>query len=533
MTHHRPKSPSPTRLPAVPVVPLATEALGTDAAGDTLVDLDPVPEKAEHLDLSVGAAPPGATSPDLALVNQDVTPLEPPPQLRVPGLNQTTPGTPLAMIAPPAAKMPHSDLHKALAPTELSKAEPSVPNGAALGPTFDPLPASEPVKKRESGPRRSQPELPVARKSRSDAKAIDDVPTGPPRKSLTDAPAVTLPPGKKPTHEALPAAGAPRGKSKADLPATALPSHTLDAPPPQAPDAVTGPLPAAITEPAAVRKSRELPRAKSPGSGERAKVLPSPVPDIALSEPLPTPKMMEAIDVTERPTSPKTLPQVPPVLPFGGVEDPRFKRGAMAVGVLAAVVMMAVVSWELLKHEPSMPPESAPRPVVVELPAPPREDSKDVIPQAVAPPKPLQLEIQTDAGPKMVVAGTLNVWCDPDANVFVDGRDLGFTPTHSILPAGKVTFALVNNKIGLHKVETIELKPGENKNVTYHFNPGFLEVLANDDAKLTIDGKPISNRTMQVWEGSHKVEATYGHDKVSLSTEVLPGETTTVELRPQ
>jgi hypothetical protein len=538
MTHHRPKSPSPTKLPAVPV-----------EVGDTVVGLEPV---TSDQNLAV-------PSPSLSGVSQDLppshkrevtAPMEIPHEMRVPGLNETTPSTPLALAAPNLAKVVHAELHKAHASAPVAPPLGAAPDNtpfepqpalggseplvtplnpaAALGPSFDP-PTDElpPKKKRESGPRRSHPEMPVA-------KPIDEVPTGPPRKSITEMPAI--PTGKKPTQDELPKA---RSKSKLDLPVQTAPdamSQTMDEPPPIS-ELSTGPVPAVVSEAATVRKSRtDVPRPKLGNSGEKAQarrdgVDTSPLPPVP--EPNSTPKMqVPPPGILERPTSPRTLPQVPPVLPFGGVEDPRFKRAAMVIGIVCAVVVMALVSWELLKAQPSLPPEEALKPAYIELPAPPRKE-EPVEQRAAVPSKPLEIEVTTDAGTTRVVAGTLNVWCDPDANVFVDGRDLGFTPTHSILPSGKITFALLNPKIGLHKVETVELQPGENKNVTYHFSPGFLEVVADDDAKVSVDGKPITNRTMQVWEGLHRVDAIYGHDKVSKSAEVIPGETTTIEVRPQ
>src|SRR5437764_12212378 len=94
MTHHRPKSPSPTQLPAV---------------SDTVVGLEPVGAE-QHL--AVPPPAPNATTPEHP--KREITaPMEIPHQLRVPSLNATTPSTPLALAAPNLAKVVHAGLHKA------------------------------------------------------------------------------------------------------------------------------------------------------------------------------------------------------------------------------------------------------------------------------------------------------------------------------------------------------------------------------------------------------------------------------------
>ncbi len=89
-----------------------------------------------------------------------------------------------------------------------------------------------------------------------------------------------------------------------------------------------------------------------------------------------------------------------------------------------------------------------------------------------------------------------------------------------------------NPKIGLQKSVGVDVQADEEKNASFRFAPGWLEVVAPDEAKVTVDGKSARERTVQVWEGLHRVEATVGHERASKTAEVVAGETTSVELRP-
>ncbi len=555
MNQPRPKSPSPSKLPAV---------------GDTVVGLDPVVDASEAKSLEVPAPELKATVVDRPGV-ESTAPIEIPPQLRAKQIDlTTTPSTPLASVAPGLAAQlgqplgasldltpvnPYPAVTPPQPPPTVTPIEPAPavalrePAPALESTPFDEQTIRQPDE-RADGPRRSHPEMPAAsgteRKSRTDVPAHADADASAPRRSRTDGPvhadadasaprrsrtdgpvhadAEASAPRKSRTdvpalssHDApaprksridvpaltghdVPAhadANAPR-KSRTDVPAhadanaprksrtdvPALSSHDapaprksrIDVPATAHPDAPAprksrlevpaqlGPHPtepAGSPEPAvgaAPRKSRidapALPGHDGAPRRSSLEVAVQPLEHPTEPHPAEPPSDVAEVptDAGEVPLPPKgsglsgdtvvkTLPAVPPVAPFRGLDDPRFKLGAMIAGLLAAVVLLSMLSWELLKHEPDLPADQPIRPSYVEVPAPPRTEQLRDQPAAAPTPvkQALQIEVQVDAGlgatkTVLVPAGTMHLYCDPEADAWVDGRDLGPQPVRAVLP---------------------------------------------------------------------------------------------------
>ncbi len=562
MAPQRPKSPSPAQLPAV-----SDTVVGLDPVADSgpRTQPEPVPEVPSRETTAPIAIPPSVmpprieatTTPEVQL--SDVAPALAAQVLEVPapGANSgPTEAVPLDFLHTPKDPFPALGAtpdatpinpQPALTPKEPAREHTSRDPLPALTPKEPPAPdvpwAKQPFDEVTVKPRRTRDDVPAAgapRKSRIDVPAIGEgKPTqpneaggAPPRKSRIDVPALaegkpTQPaegPGRK-SRTDVPAAGdakaatprksrtdVPAGEVSTDLKGLAIPTEL------RANAVAAGPGEVPPTDPRGVGVPTELRAKPVPGRKSRTDVPASALPPAAMAGS----------------TVMHTMPAVPPVRPFEGIRDPRV---LLAIGVFVALVVMTWISILVLKHQPEPIDEDALKPTVIELPAPPRTDVPPSEPAAAVAPKKreLQIEIQVDAGvgqtkTVLVPAGVMHFYCEPEANVVIDGKDYGPQPAQAVLPAGRVLVTFENKQIGLHKTMSADVIANEEHNASWRFFPGWLEVVAPDDAKVLVDGKVSAKRTLQVWEGHHRVEAVFGHQKTSKSVEVIAGETTSVDL---
>jgi hypothetical protein len=115
--------------------------------------------------------------------------------------------------------------------------------------------------------------------------------------------------------------------------------------------------------------------------------------------------------------------------------------------------------------------------------------------------------------------------------VTVDGKRIGNTPLDAQLKRGLNEVVLESPVLGCRLVATLDVR--SDARVTYALPTGWLAIDAPADAKVTVDGQPVSRHTMLTCSGHHQVEATFADGKrVSQQLRVEPALTTTAVLSP-
>lgn len=175
--------------------------------------------------------------------------------------------------------------------------------------------------------------------------------------------------------------------------------------------------------------------------------------------------------------------------------------------LFVALVLLGAGAWAVLNAEVEPAPQ----------PAPISREAAQAVPSAVPPPPPVapvaRAPQKTVERPAPVVLpskppppGTVKVFSEPSAHVFVDGKDFGKEPVTLKLPAGRNTLVLENPDLPLRRVVSIDVKPNSASEERFRFAKGWLRVAAPREAKVRVDGMPMPARELEVWEGNHRVD---------------------------
>ncbi len=399
------------------------------------------------------------------------------------------------------------------------------PDAEDAGPTpLSPLPAI-PV-----GKRPTNPELPI---------------TNPVTAPLMSPP----PPAKRPTRSALPAqaAAAPpppeRNRTSGKRPPV---SHAHE----PAPDRTRSTGKRAVPHELAEAPTSLTPMAQAAPAAPQAKTGPSGTLDTDLNamgdnpdatipgdEPPATDAQRLQVDSLPPQQSVDRTHDFKPLSPtktFAGLDEGQFRRAVwgLALGGLALISLTFV--WVMVKFDDApLDPGKASK---IEPPPGTKPAAKPEAAPLVGAANPVMIEQTIDAGAGetrtvLAAAGTIRIVTDPEANAMIDGRELGVTPVLATLPAGKNSVHLENKKLGFKRTVTVDVVSNEQTAVRFAFSKGWVELDAPQGAKVLVDGKPVTGTHIQVWEGTHKVDAQFDDKKKTRATrtvEVESGMTTTV-----
>lgn len=216
---------------------------------------------------------------------------------------------------------------------------------------------------------------------------------------------------------------------------------------------------------------------------------------------------------------------------FAGLDEDQFRRALYGLAGGAALVLVLAGVWAVVKFDDTPADPSGLKSIPHEKAA----RARDAAPQ-IEVPKAVMIEQVVDAGngqtrTVLAAAGTVRIVTDPDANVFIDGRDLGVAPVLVTLPAGKNSVVLENKKLAFKRTVSVDVSANEQTAIRFAFSKGWLELDAPRGSAVTVDGKPVTGTQVQVWEGTHKVEVQHPdkHKTHELQTaEVKAGMTTSV-----
>jgi len=233
-----------------------------------------------------------------------------------------------------------------------------------------------------------------------------------------------------------------------------------------------------------------------------------------------------------------TVPQLAPEL-TAEVASPGERSGddrIVPLAVLALIAVAGVAMWVLLTGEEE--PQPKPATVTQQPPPPPRPPppAPRVEPKKAASagtPAEIELPPALPSGPPP--PGMVKFITNPDTHVVVDGHDFGRQPVIVKLPAGRNTVVLQNTALQLHRVVYVDVKPAEETEQRFTFGKGLLRVAAPPKARLTLDGRPMASREVEVWEGNHRVEIVHS-DKLGTRDNqiavVIAGQTTGIYFEP-
>lgn len=212
------------------------------------------------------------------------------------------------------------------------------------------------------------------------------------------------------------------------------------------------------------------------------------------------PSMKMPAVATPLPLTSSKVVQLPDVKPPSSSKGPLLGLAALSVLIIGLVLAL----WE---------PWVVPVAVVVDAGVPVVEAIVDAGLAEVAEVAP----VPADAGSEMVDvrAVVVNVTSVIEADVTVDGKKYGKTPTELQLTAGKHRIVVSNKAEGLERVVVWNLKPGETKelNVAAPAGKGTIKIDASPFCVMSVDGKqlgsaPVSFKEVDVSEGAHTVQCT-------------------------
>lgn len=223
-----------------------------------------------------------------------------------------------------------------------------------------------------------------------------------------------------------------------------------------------------------------------------------------------------------------------PTKTLAGLDEAQFRRAVWGLAFGALLLVSLIFVWVMVKFDdvPADPgkatklgPAGGAKPAVKPGPAP-----------IVAEAEPTTIEQTIDAGDGetrtvLAAAGTVRIVSEPEANALVDGKDLGVTPVLVTLPAGKNPVLLENKKLGFKRTVTVDVVSNEQTAARFAFSKGWIELDAPSGAKVLVDGRPVTGTHIQLWEGTHKVEAMFDDkrkSRASRTAEVAAGMTTSV-----
>ncbi len=186
------------------------------------------------------------------------------------------------------------------------------------------------------------------------------------------------------------------------------------------------------------------------------------------------------------------------------------ERNRVAIATAGIIGLAVVLVWAMPTRPAAVARVERPA-VLAETPKPkvrPAEPSPSV-PQVGDEPLWLQVPLG-DGTTERRAGGMVKVWSDPPADVsIVNGEKFGRTPAQVTAPVGPVRLAFDNREVGLHKVVTLEIRPGLNGPRTLEFGRGWLEISAAPGSKVSIDGRAIGATPVPLqtlFEGTHTIE---------------------------
>lgn len=371
-----------------------------------------------------------------------------------------------------------------------------------------------------------------------------------------------------PRRRAVPSPGAPpvptatpTSAATPTSPPTPVPTAAAPAPPTSTPT----PAPTATSKAASAPPSTA---ARTATPGERAGIEPS------------TPLLVPPPPPASSPT---------PVPAWAAASAPRPPPAAAEPAAPAGSSLTPVPAWAVASHHPQAPEPAAPRrpPIAIAItialvgfglglgiarwmtppPAPgPRSERTDAAPVAVAPTPPAAIPARPPASspppamapsplpaaparepaspPARVAAPltaparpaappSLSVTAEPAAEVLVDGRKVGRAPVTVPVAAGVHEVRLRDAGQGIDARRRVSAS-GPGTPVHFQLGRGTLEISAPPDVEMIIDGRPVGagDRSVELWEGTHRVEARRGTAVVRDGFTLAAGETRTYTITP-
>jgi hypothetical protein len=155
-------------------------------------------------------------------------------------------------------------------------------------------------------------------------------------------------------------------------------------------------------------------------------------------------------------------------------------------------------------------------------------------PQAPAPPAPVAPPaVAPPARPRATAAASIAVTAEPPGEVYLDGKRVGRSPVTVPASRGEHEVRLRSTYEGVDVRRRVTVS-GPGTSVRFALRRGALKVTAPEDAEVIVDGRRVGRGDVKVdlWEGTHNVEARLGEARVNERFTVRPGETWTYDVTP-
>lgn len=308
------------------------------------------------------------------------------------------------------------------------------------------------------------------------------------------------------------------------------------APAPEAgPAGVPGPAPSA---------SREVPAAVAPPAGAPA-VAPAVVPaaapaGAAAAAPVVTTTAVVPVPAPAVGAEPPAALAAPASLPPAAPAQPGRDRSRLVLAVAIAMAVLGFGGGLLFARggrAPAPTPATAPAPVAAAPAQAPVAEAPSPAP-APAPPATPAPEARPAAAPPAAApappeAASISVSAEPPGEVYVDGKRVGRSPVTVPVSRGDHTVRLRSTYEGVDVRRRVTVR-GPGTPVRFALRRGALKVTAPQDAEVFVDGKRVGRGDVKVdlWEGSHLVEARLGQARVQEKFTLGPGETWTYDVTP-
>ncbi len=135
--------------------------------------------------------------------------------------------------------------------------------------------------------------------------------------------------------------------------------------------------------------------------------------------------------------------------------------------------------------------------------------------------------------PERGAAASLELTVEPPVEVRVDGRPAGRSPISLAISPGKHVLQLSDPSRGIHLSRLIQVPANGKTSQRMVIGKGTVEVSAPDGAAISIDGRVVGTAPLgeiSVYEGNHRILATFGTAKWQQAFSVAPNERMTFKI---
>lgn len=275
----------------------------------------------------------------------------------------------------------------------------------------------------------------------------------------------------------------------------------------------------------------------APAPAARPAAPPAPPPAVAAAparRPAPPPPDPEP---TPRPDAAQFFPAPAPPPPAGGPPWLAATLGLLAGVALGAALGFAILDpgWARRADAPALEIAREPAPAAPEVAggaAPTSRPAESPAPAPVAGPAAPAPARERPAAPAPKPAPpSIAITAEPPADVYVNGKRAGRAPVTVPVPAGTHEVRLKDPARGIDAVRRVAVRSAATP-VRFALGRGTLTVNAPDAAEVWVDGRRAGKGSVQVelWEGTHKVEARLGTARTGQTFSLGPGETWTYDV---